>query len=257
MQLRNYSFLAGALLLSTLSASAQITMGQSYWVPAPATQSTSQTPSHSYTSVDAYGNVTRTTVQTPLAGATSVPGLIANQAVLGANSTTTSSFSYGNAYGNRGRDRDDRYCPPAYYPQGYYPPAYYPPAYPAYPYPYPYPAVSNNYYYPATPYTVPVKERDFNWSHVPTVTVAPTSTYYGGNYPAPPAYPYYPAYPTPYPYGNYGYPYGTTTTIIGSDRGGIYSQSQSSGYGLSVGTGGVSAQVSNNRSSSSTVVTTR
>jgi hypothetical protein len=267
MQYRKYSFLVGALLLTSLTANAQrgvgIGVGQTQWREVPSNQArNAQTPARSYTSVDAYGNVTRTTAQTPGTNSTSVAGMIANQAVRGATATsnTTLGFSnsYGNSYSNSYGNISNGYCPP-----GYYQPGYYPPAYPS-AYPYPYPGVSNNYYYPATPYTIPISPRRYDWEHQATITVAPIGGYAGGY--AAPAYPYpYPAYPMPYPYANaypyqgYPYPYaGNTTTIIsGTNNAGITTQFRSSGYGLSVGRGGVTGQISNRNTTSSTVVTTR
>lgn len=244
--------------------------GRSTWRNTPNNQTRSyQTPAGGYTSVDAYGNVTRTTVQSPVGQPTynttpSMAAALANQAMIRAYGAPNTSLKFNqpnNGYnGNGWRDHrdddrdDDEYCPPSR-------PAYYPPAYPA-PYPYPYAYPTNNYYYPASPYTIPIGPQKYDWQTPPTITVAPTGNYAGG-YGAP-AYPYpYPAYPTPYPYANPypGYPYyypGSTTTIItGSGQGSISTQSSTSGYGLSVGKGGVSANINNRQSSSTTTVTAR
>ncbi|PQV65046.1 hypothetical protein B1R32_10253 [Abditibacterium utsteinense] len=234
MQFLKLPFLLGALGATTLVGSAQ-----------------AQTSSHTSKTVDAAGNVTRTTTQTPLSNAPSAAAFIAGQGVLGANSTTSSARSY------RGRGRGSR--------------DYYYPAPPAYPYPAP---AYNNYYYPALPSTTEITPRPYNWTVPSTITNIPLGTYYNG-YPAP-AYPSYPGYPS-YPAAGYGYPapaYGYPAPAYGYPaypgvpypayggvyyngvgNGGIYSQSQDSGYGLSVGNGGISVQLGNRRTTSSTTVT--
>ena len=193
-----------------------------------------QSPSRSYTSVDAFGNVIRQTVQTPLAGASSVPGLIAQQGILGANTTSSSTAIYGNPYGYNG------------YHNGGYPPAY------GYSYP---GTVNNNYYYPAQPSSGPLSPPSYSWEKPTWITNIPIGGGYANNYPngygygygAPPVYP-------GYGYG-YGYPAYNGTYYNGAGSGTIITQSQNSGYGVAIGRGGVTGYFDNRNSSSSTVVT--
>lgn len=211
-------------------------------------------PSQIYTTVDAFGNVIRS--QAP-------------DAALQANGGTSNVVSSDrNRHGRDGndRDRDDKirlnngYYVPGNYVGGYYN---------QYPY-YGAPAYNNNYYYPAVPTTTVLTRPAQSWATPSTITSIPLGNNYYGGYPA---YPYpcspYPAYPAPvygYPAPAYGYqaptygypalpyPYGTTTTIYGAGNGTIFSQSQTGGYGFSLGNGGLSVQLGNQRSTSTTTV---
>ncbi len=212
-----------------------------------------------YTAVDAFGNLVRR--PTPKVGisAPTEADLAAAQAVAGGATANASDRTRG------GRDnRNDRIRGGT---------IYYGPAVPYYPYPYPAPGI-NNYYFPAQPSTTVIGRPNYAWEKPVTITSIPLGTTYYGGYPAP-VYPGCPSYPAPaygygYPAPNYGYPapvygysgypgvpfpYGTTTYIYGSGNGSIYSQSQSGGYGVSLGNGGLSVQFGNRRSSSSTTVT--
>lgn len=238
------------LLVGTLA----MTTGAAYAQNA----STSGAPVQSYTTVDANGNLVRVSVRNP---------------ALQSNGIAQKRESGGVTSSDRTRrwregDRNDNVRRGT---------TYYVPAVPYYPYPYAAPTY-NNYYYPEQPTTTVVSPPHFSWSHPPTITSIPLGTTYYGGYPAP-AYPNYPApaygypapaygypaaptygYPAPaYGYPAYGYPtypaYGTSTTIIGAGTGSIYSQSQTGGYGFSLGSGGFSVQLGNQRSSTSTTVT--
>jgi hypothetical protein len=243
MKLVRFPFILGALVASNAAAHAQFGAPPS---------------SHSYTTVDPYGNRTTTTVQTPLADAKSVPGLIAGQGVLGSRTTSSTTLSHRNGYGrpgsNRYRPTYPNYPYPAPAPYGY--PAPY--AYPS-PYPYPYSGgVTNNYYYPQHPYTIPVGPDMNGRGPSASITVLPSIPSYGP-YAAPPLYPTYPYPGVPYPapaYPSYPYPAYGGSYIFGSGNGSIESRSQSSGYGLSVGKGGIRGGFNNNRTSTSTTITT-
>lgn len=207
---------------------------------APATQS-----SRSLTTVDAAGNV------------------VLSPSPSGASSSVSSDRSR--------RNRNDSYRNGGIY--------YSPPLFPNYGYPYAPPV--NNFYYPAQPTTTIIGQTNYSWQKPVTITSIPLGGYYGGNYGGYPA-PAYPGYPQPgYPYpapgygfpaGGYGYPapsygypvygyptypsYGNTTTYIyGNAPGTIFSQSQNGGYGVSLGRGGLSVQIGNQRSTSTTTVT--
>lgn len=187
--------------------------------PAPNPQS-----SRSLTTVDAAGNV----VLSP-----------------SANSSISSDRSR--------RNRNDGYRNGGIY--------YSPPVVPYYGYPYAPPV--NNFYYPQVPTTTIIGQTNYSWQKPVTITSIPLGGYYNG-YPAPayPGYPYpvygypapaygYPAYPG-FPYPGYG---NTTTYIYGNAPGTIFSQSQTGGYGVSLGKGGLSVQLGNQRSTSTTTVT--
>jgi hypothetical protein len=204
-----------------------------------AASSQAQTATRVYRSVDAYGNVVTQTLQIPLAQASGIGGLIANQGIRGSN-TTSSSFTYSQNYGpvNGG------YYPPGYVlPQGY-----------GYPYPYPTAAGVVNNYYPQQGYNVQIGQQPYNWSRPNNATVIPlnngypTNNGYGYGYPGyyPPIDPY--AYPAPIYNGTY---------YDGIGTGSIITQSQSSGSSISIGNGGIRGSYNNNRNSSSTTVTQR
>ncbi len=269
MQLFKPFFLLGALAATPVLAHAQ-------------TQPSQPESSQTVTTVDAYGNVTRTTIQAP---ANTPPILLEpiKQAVVGAQ--IASAAPSARAYpGRRGNSRSYVYSGQSGYP-------IYPYGSPAY----------NNYYYPALPSTTEITPRPYNWSIPTTVTNIPLGTTYNGypaypndptpsygyptqgyGYPAPaygyPAYTYPPTYGYPtcgypdYGYPTYGYPaYGYPTYRYptypgvpypasggiyynGVGTGSIYVESQNSGYGLSLGNGGLSVQLGNRRSTSTTTV---
>lgn len=223
------------------------------------------TLSRTYTVVDAYGNVTRTTVQAPSpnnahvaprgtfgssgTAAPSVPVLIARQGVAGSSDLAPSI--YGSVYPYNGAYV---YCPPGS-------------PYPAVP-----GAVINNYYYPEYPSSGPISPAPFSWAQPSRITNIPLGQT-GAGYASPsyPSYGYpgyagygYPAYPygnnpyAAYPYGAYpGYPTGTYFSYNGVGSAGLSTQTQRSSYSASFGRGGVSVNVGQSRSSSSTTVHSR
>lgn len=227
------SLLKLPLLLASIGATTLVASAQK----APA----SNPANSSFTVVDANGNLIRNTRprMTPAAEP------VAEEATPTASSDRS----------RRGRDRHDTIRSGT---------TYFVPA-PYYPYPYPYPAPAyNNFYFPEQPTTTVIGTTRFPWQRPTTITTIPQGGYYGG-YPVP-GYPTYPAYgyPAPgygYPVPTYGYPgvpypaYGTTTYVYGNAPGSVYSQSQTGGYGFSIGNGGISIQLGKNRSSSQTTVT--
>jgi hypothetical protein len=217
------------LLLAALSATALPSLAQ-------------QTASHTYTTVDAYGNVKTETVHTPLANASSPVAQIAQQGVLGRN-TTSSNVTYGRTYPPVQNDyyRNDYYQNDGYQ-DGYYPPTVpvpvpvYTNPYPApYGYGYGYPAVNNNYYIPSQPYNMqigPTRNGSAPW-----VTSIPLgTTYVGGG-----GLPYCP--PT---YGG--------TYYNGVGVGSIITNSTSSKSSISVGNRGVKGSIGSLNNSVSTVI---
>jgi hypothetical protein len=197
-----------------------------------AASSQAQTATRVYRSVDAYGNVVTQTLQIPLAQASGIGGLIANQGIRGSN-TTSSSFTYGQNYGPVGG--------------GYYPPAYALPQ--GYGYPYPAPGAVNNYYYPQQGYNVPIGQPNYDWSRPSNATVIPLNNGYPNNGYGYPGY-YAPIDPYAYPAPIYN---GTYYDGVGT--GSIVTQSQSSGSSISIGNGGIRGSYNNNRNNSSTTVT--
>lgn len=189
------------LLLAALSVSALPTLAQ-------------QTASHTYTTVDAYGNVKTETVQTPLANASSPTALIAQQGVLGAN-TTSSTVTYG---------RGDAYCPPTY-----------PVPVPVYgnPYPYPYPVVNNNYYYPQQPYSMPLGP--IRNGSAPWITSIPLGTTYYNGVPCLPGQ------------GGYGY-------YNGIGAGSIITSTKIKTGSIEVGNGGIRGRYEGRNNTTSTVI---
>lgn len=180
------------------------------------------------TNIDSFGNVTRTFPEK-----TSVT---TGQSAVEANSTASSA----RIYRGRGRDSRDRFYPPQ----------------PIYPYPAPAPVYNNNYYYPALPSTVELGQRPHKWSIPNTITTIPLGTTYNGY--STPGYPSYPGYPAPpygYPAPAYGYPAYGGTYYNGVGTGSVYTESQTGGYGLSIGQGRLSVQLGNRRSTTTTTVT--
>lgn len=268
MQAFKLSFLLGALSVTALAGHAQTQDAQSD------------------ITVDAAGNVTRTsrtkadtrdTVASNSVASNSVASNSVASNVAGVEPAKSATATSDRIYRGRGRANNSRGDSRIYY----YP------AQPAYPYPYPAPAY-NNYYYPALPSTTVVGAEPYKWSIPSTVTNVPLGSTYNGysvpaypNYPAPaygypaPAYGYpapaygYPAYGYPAPaypapaYPAYGYPaypgvpYPAYGGIYynGVGTGSIYSESQTGGYGFSLGNGGLSVQLGNRRSTSTTTVT--
>lgn len=182
----------------------------------------------SFATVDSFGNVVKTTRRYSQPNP-SVGAIIAQQGIYGPQNSPSTV-----------------YCPPSYP----YPPTNF--------------GVTNNYFFPEQPYSIPF-DNGGNFSS--SITVIPLGTAYTtysnypnyGGYAAPQPYPGY-AYP-PAPYGaypGYGYPaYGTTTTTTitgGTGYGSVSTQSQNNGFGVSIGRGGVSVKAGSQNSSSSTVV---
>jgi hypothetical protein len=205
------------LLLAALSATALPSMAQ-------------QTASHTYTTVDAYGNVKTETVHTPLANASSPTALIAQQGVLGPNNTS-STVTYGRTY----PPVQDYYQPAVPVPVPYPVPVYTNP-YPApFNYGYTYPAVNNNYYIPSQPYNMqmgPTRNGSAPW-----VTSIPLgTTYVGGG-----GVPYCPP--------GYG---GTYYNGVGV--GSIITSSQGSNTSISIGSRGVTGRYSGRNNTTSTVI---
>jgi hypothetical protein len=211
----------------------QVVRSQSVARSAPATVAT----------VDAYGNVVRATVRNynaaSIASTPSVGGMIAHQGIYGPQNSA-------------------RIAPG--YPYGVSSNIYYPPSYP---YPTVNVDVTNNYYFPEQDqvYRGPLLPSIIAQSQPPWTPRTPVVPSYGGYIPAP-AYPAYgvPVYGYPtIPYGAYGYPapaYGTTTTYIGgTGYGTVITQSQSNGFGVSVGRGGLSVQLGNRNTTTTTTVT--
>lgn len=231
-------FLFGVLGATALSAVAQTAP-----LPAPSPGS--------LTSVDSFGNMVRVNSN----GAGINPGGV------GSNSVSSDRTRRGdrNDFGRGGNRGGVRYNVPVnpYYPYGY-------------------PAQSyNNYYFPPQIPTTIVGSTNYSWQK--PITITSIGGFYSG-FPAPvypaPGYGY--GYPAPgygYPVQGYGhpnqgygfpnpgygypggFPYGPSTYIYGNAPGTIYSQSQTGGYGFSVGNGGVSIQLGNRQSSTSTTVT--
>ncbi len=207
------------LLLAALSATAFPSLAQ-------------QGSSHTYTTVDAYGNVKTETVRTPLADERSTAGLITKQGILGAN-TTSSTVTYGNQYG----DLRAGYIPPSYPVNG---PIYGVPAY-GYGYPYPYPAVNNNnYFIPQQPYNMQLGPN----GNAAWISNIPLGGAYNYNYPAgygyPGGLPYLPTYNGVF---NSGYGLGSITTSV-----------KGSNSSISIGKGGITGRYSGRNNTSSTVV---
>ncbi|MBW3634939.1 MAG: hypothetical protein KY445_00560 [Armatimonadetes bacterium] len=224
--------------------------------------------------VDSFGNVVRTTVRPSASVSTyssnsSIGGLIAQQGVNGSAKTMSPKLRAGYSnynYGNSGYTNSYNNGYTNGYTNGYSngynngfnngynnsPNSYYPPV--RYPVPNPY-GTTNNYYLPEPAYSIPLPGgagESPTW--ITSIPLGTTTTYAAPPY----AYPGY-GYPAPhgvYPGPIYGAPaYGSTTTIYGGTGfGGVYSQSQSSVFGVSIGRGGVSVKIGSQNSNSSTVV---
>lgn len=183
-----------------------------------------QYSTRSYTNVDAFGNVTTTTVEAP----SSIVGEIARQGVYGALPYTGASIGVGSGY----------YSGFAGYPSYGYGYGYgYPAAYPyPYPNPYPYPAYGYPYPYPA-PYAYPPQQQ------LPVSGPIGIPGYSGPSF-------------TSIPLGNtYYFPDGYFDNYRGGYRRDSNRSSQSVGVGLSTGKPGLSVQYKGSNSSSSTNTT--
>lgn len=235
------AFLLIALPLSALAATAQ---GLRSSVTSfdkqgnPIIQETSGDPNRSsVTSFDKEGNAIITYTSPPVL-------LKGNNTAPNPNPPLYNRFGYAAPYPNGYNNYN--YPPPGY---GYPAPGYPAPGYPVPNYGYPAYPVQNN------AYTIPLGQQPYSWSGNNSITVVPLTPGYA--YPAPYSYPVpaygYPVpaynYPVPTGYGNpYGYGYGN----------GTYS-SNSTGYGITFGRGGLSASIggSNTTSRSSTTITVR